>query len=220
MVPSIITKEGSSTLPNAILQDHHGVVWTNNDAFPFSVYPSHYDIPFTPGEASSITASRIDLSNLPPRLSREELENGRAFVERSIRNLPQFSLWEKGLAMGPKEKCLIDMVVLKLSQNRELSFLDLVTMIVTNRQEGEFRRELLLLRFILVTLTSFNVLESTPSQFLSLSSLTSSSRFRIAPLYLVCVEFVSHSCRGRSPGSRTLDHPKAKVRVEPRGTRT
>ena len=122
--------------------------------------------------------------------------------------------------MGPKEKCLIDMVVLKLSQNRELSFLDLVTMIVTNRQEGEFRRELLLLRFILVTLTSFNVLESTPSQFLSLSSLTSSSRFRIAPLYLVCVSFVSHSCRGRSPGSRTLDHPKAKVRVEPRGTRT
>ena len=76
---------------------------------------------------------------------------------------------------------MIDMVVIKLFQNRELPFFDLVQSIVITRNECEFRKDLLLLRFILVTLASFSVIQTTPSSFLSLASLTPSSLFRLSP---------------------------------------
>ena len=167
---------------------HHGVVWTNRDSFPFSVYPPHYDIPFTPGEAPSITASRVDLSNLPPRLSRYTQERNNLSLKHAINSLSHIVLWEKGMTIGPREKSIIDMVVVKLFQSRELSFFDLVKSIVISRNEGEFQKDLLLLRFILVTLSAFSVIQSTPSSFLSLASLTPSSLFRLSPsLKVSCV---------------------------------
>ena len=92
------------------------------------------------------------------------------------------------MTIGPREKSIIDMVVVKLFQSRELSFFDLVKSIVISRNEGEFQKDLLLLRFILVTLSAFSVIQSTPSSFLSLASLTPSSLFRLSPsLKVSCV---------------------------------
>lgn len=179
-------------LEKEVLQLHHGVVWTNRDSFPFSVYPPHYDIPFTPGEAPSITASRVDLSSLPPRLSRYTQERNNLSLKHAINNLSHIVLWEKGMTIGPREKSIIDMVVVKLFQSRELSFFDLVKSIVISRNEGEFQKDLLLLRFILVTLSAFSVIQSTPSSFLSLASLTPSSLFRLSPsLKVSCVLIIS-----------------------------
>lgn len=76
---------------------------------------------------------------------------------------------------------MIDMIVLKLFQNNELSFFDLASSIVSSRNECTFQKDLLLLRFILVILHAFSVIQTTPSSFLSLASLTPSSLFRLSP---------------------------------------
>lgn len=156
-------------------------MWTDCESFPFSVYPPYYDIPFTPGEASSITASRLDLSNLPPRLSRDDIEKNNISLKQEINNIAHIPFWKKGMTIGQKEKSMIDMIVLKLFQNNELSFFDLASSIVSSRNECTFQKDLLLLRFILVILHAFSVIQTTPSSFLSLASLTPSSLFRLSP---------------------------------------
>lgn len=72
LLPVSSTLEIPSMLeaPSSILPIVHGILPRPNAAYPFSLNPSFYQPPFSPGESPLLTEQRINPDNLPSKTSR------------------------------------------------------------------------------------------------------------------------------------------------------
>ena len=73
---------------------HRGVIPYDKDIYPVKFKPAFYDIPFTPGESSVITLSRLQPQNLPPRYRHPPLSD---IVFGDITEIP---LWFPEMAIA------------------------------------------------------------------------------------------------------------------------
>lgn len=95
LLPVSSTLEIPSMLeaPSSILPIVHGILPRPNAAYPFSLNPSFYQPPFSPGESPLLTEQRINPDNLPPK-------SDRFHADRRLSEAKSAEFWSEDLFLS------------------------------------------------------------------------------------------------------------------------